>query len=181
MKSTFTATDNLYISNAYSSTIREFFQKIISTIETNTVICVHPSVYTVFIHLRVKSICSFTSINPVIIHINRLRKIIYLSLEAFHANTASYSSGVSGLVPENTKEKKTSACEATIERLLKICAISPTYILTSQLLSWLQNGQLNCVSNGSIALTFGGGFLLLFFLPILSYTISSVNSFFKDY
>ena len=40
------------------------------------------------------------------------------------------------------------------------------YILTSHDFSWLQNGQLNCVSNGSIAFRFVGGFLLLFLLPI---------------
>lgn len=43
---------------------------------------------------------------------------------------------------------------------------SVSYILTSQDFSWLQNGQLNCVSNGSIALRFGGGFLLLLRRPI---------------
>lgn len=42
-----------------------------------------------------------------------------------------------------------------------------TYIRTSQLFSWLQKGQLNCVSKGSIALLFGGGFLFDFLRPIL--------------
>lgn len=41
-----------------------------------------------------------------------------------------------------------------------------TYILTSQDFSWLQNGQLNCVSKGSMALRLVGGFLLLFLFPI---------------
>lgn len=39
-------------------------------------------------------------------------------------------------------------------------------ILTSQDFSWLQNGQLNCVSRGSMAFLFAGGFLLLFLRPI---------------
>lgn len=42
-----------------------------------------------------------------------------------------------------------------------------TYIFTSQTCSWLQNGQLNCVSRGTIGFTFGGGFLFDFRLPIM--------------
>lgn len=41
-----------------------------------------------------------------------------------------------------------------------------TYSFTSQDFSWLQNGQLNIVSNGSIIFLFGGGFLAFFLLPI---------------
>ena len=43
-----------------------------------------------------------------------------------------------------------------------------TYSLTSQDFSWLQNGQLNIVSNASMIFLLGGGFLFDFLLPILS-------------
>ena len=42
-----------------------------------------------------------------------------------------------------------------------------TYIFTSQDFSWLQKGQLNCLSRGS-ALLLGAGFLLDLLLPILN-------------
>lgn len=44
-----------------------------------------------------------------------------------------------------------------------------TYILTSQDFSWLQNGQLNCVSSGWIALRFGGGLFFAFLRPIFRF------------
>lgn len=55
------------------------------------------------LHPKYVSIRSFTSVNPVIVHINGLRKIINLSLETFHANSTRYSSRVSGLIPANEK------------------------------------------------------------------------------
>lgn len=42
-----------------------------------------------------------------------------------------------------------------------------TYIFTSQLFSWLQNGQLNSWSKGSIALRLGGGFRFDFLRPMM--------------
>lgn len=48
----------------------------------------------------------------------------------------------------------------------KMMKYSKSYIFTSQDLSWLQNGQLNCVSNGSLFF-FGSAFLLDLLLPIL--------------
>ena len=44
--------------------------------------------------------------------------------------------------------------------------INNTHNLTSQALSWLQKGQVNCVSKGIIAFLFGGGLLAFFLLPI---------------
>lgn len=44
-----------------------------------------------------------------------------------------------------------------------------TYILTSQDFSWLQNGQLNCVSSGWIALRFGGGLFFAFLRPMFGF------------
>lgn len=41
-----------------------------------------------------------------------------------------------------------------------------SYILTSHDFSWLQKGQLNCVSNGTIAFLLGAGFLFDLRLPI---------------
>jgi hypothetical protein len=41
------------------------------------------------------------------------------------------------------------------------------YIFTSHDFSWLQNGQLNWRSKGSIAFLFGGGFRLLFLRPMI--------------
>ena len=52
-------------------------------------------------------------------------------------------------------------------RFFKRAKKNATNILTSQDFSWLQNGQLNWVSKGSIALRRAGGFRLLFFFPIL--------------
>lgn len=43
-----------------------------------------------------------------------------------------------------------------------------THSLTSQAFSWLQNGHVNCVSNGSIAFLFGGGLLAFFLRPIVN-------------
>lgn len=42
-----------------------------------------------------------------------------------------------------------------------------TYSFTSQDFSWLQNGQLNIVSKGSMFFLLGGGFLFDFLLPIV--------------
>jgi len=43
--------------------------------------------------------------------------------------------------------------------------LRPLSIFTSQDFSWLQNGQLNWRSKGSIAFLFGGGFHLFFCVP----------------
>ena len=49
-------------------------------------------------------------------------------------------------------------------------------ILTSQLFSWLQNGQLKSVSSGSVARFFGGGFRFDLRLPIsLSASSTSIS------
>lgn len=42
-----------------------------------------------------------------------------------------------------------------------------TYIFTSHDFSWLQNGQLNCVSSGIIAFRFGGGLFFALRRPIV--------------
>ena len=57
----------------------------------------------------------------------------------------------------------------------KFCITSScsTYILTSQLFSWLQNGQLNTWSRGSTVLRFGGGLLAFFLRPIVTVSESS--------
>ena len=46
-----------------------------------------------------------------------------------------------------------------------------TYMVTSHDFSWLQNGQLNCLSSGTIAFLFGGGFDFFFLLPILEVSV----------
>lgn len=53
---------------------------------------------------------------------------------------------------------------------------SNTYIFTSHEFSWLQNGQLNCWSNGSIAFLLGGGFLLDFLLPIFYRSLKQIKT-----
>ena len=50
-----------------------------------------------------------------------------------------------------------------------------TYIFTSQDFSWLQKGQLNCLSRGS-ALLLGAGFLLDLLLPILNTCVASQDA-----
>lgn len=49
------------------------------------------------------------------------------------------------------------------------CIGEIAYIFTSQLFSWLQNGQLNIWSKGSIARRLGGGFRFDFLRPMLNW------------
>ena len=48
--------------------------------------------------------------------------------------------------------------------------LGETYMSTSQDFSWLQKGQLNMVSSGSMFFLRGGGFLLDLRRPMVSYS-----------
>ena len=58
-------------------------------------------------------------------------------------------------------------CKSSLEYSLK---------LTSQDFSWLQKGQVNCVSIGSIFFFLASGFLLDFRRPILAPAVSETKS-----
>lgn len=55
------------------------------------------------------------------------------------------------------------------------CLKMDTYILTSQDFSWLQKGQLNCWSRGSMALRFGGGFRFDLRRPMSSFIYTKLE------
>lgn len=127
-----------------------------------------------------KSICTFTSINPIIININWLWQKVYSCLVIFKTNSTRYFGCVSSFIPETMEN-------LTFTNIVSYISTNTdkhgkenkrighndkktqghNYIFTSHDFSWLQNGQLNWRSKGSIAFLFGGGFRLLFLRPMV--------------
>lgn len=121
-------------------------------------------------------ICAFTSINPTVVHIDGLRQEVDFRLVLLRTYTALYSRWISTLIPVTHIAKKkfhnqmlSLEHDFFVEFLIAVTKIFGfTYIFTSQDFSWLQNGQLNCVSSGWIAFRFGGGLFFAFRRPIFA-------------